>query len=230
MWSAVGFDAAETLFYNRGLAEQLADWDRGGQPELEQATVARAVQAVGGRGLWPEDSAGYAERLARWSEFYRTVFVEAGLPPTEAAERGARCGQLVADPRQYALFDDVPPVLDRLAASGVPVCVISNFDPLIWDILDRLALRDRFRVVVTSWDVGSYKPDPRIFEVALERMRVSPQSMLYVGDSPYADVGGARAARMPALLLDRTDRHPTFDGPRITDLGKLPDWLETAGC
>jgi YjjG family noncanonical pyrimidine nucleotidase len=49
------------------------------------------------------------------------------------------------------------------------------------------ALGGAFRVVVTSEKAGIAKPDPRILELALRRLRVEPSQALYVGDDPHVD-------------------------------------------
>jgi putative hydrolase of the HAD superfamily len=229
MSDVVAFDAADTLFHNRALAQLYADWARSADPRLQPEQLDRAIGVVGGRGLWPEDSATTDERLDRWFEFYRLVLAEAGFGPAEGRVRARACAATVVDPAGYALFDDVPPVLDALDARGMPMAVVSNFDALLGPILDAVGLRDRFRVVVSSYDVGCYKPDPLIFHTAAQRLGVPPAAVLFVGDSPYSDIGGATAAGMAAVLVDRSAAHPDFPGPRITRLTELPPWLDAAG-
>ncbi|MFC0003446.1 HAD family hydrolase [Micromonospora siamensis] len=219
--AAVLFDAADTLFHNRGLADLFDGWERDGDPRLTRACLDAAIRTVGGRGLWPADSATGSQRRAAWTDFYRLAFLEAGHPPPAAAAYAADCAGQVVDPAAYRLFGDVPEVLDALDAQGLPLGIVSNFDPLIWPILDRLDLRRRFGAIVTSYDAGCYKPDPRIFRIATDRLGVPAEDVLFVGDSPYSDVGGAAAAGMTAVLVDRTGAHPDFAGPRVTDLRAL---------
>ncbi|SCF00312.1 HAD family hydrolase [Micromonospora mirobrigensis] len=218
---AVLFDAADTLFHNRGLAELFDGWERAGDPKLTRTWLDAAIRTVGGRGLWPADSATGRERRAAWTDFYRLAFLEGGHPPPAAAAYAAECAGQVVDPAAYRLFADVPEVLDALDSRGLPLGIVSNFDPLIWPILDRLDLRRRFGAIVTSYDVGCYKPDPRIFRIATDRLGVPTGDVLFVGDSPYSDVGGAAAAGMAAVLVDRTGAYPDFAGPRVTDLRAL---------
>jgi len=46
------------------------------------------------------------------------------------------------------------------------------------------------------------KPDPRLFEIALERARADRAATIHCGDIYHIDVVGARAAGLPAVLLD----------------------------
>ena len=104
-------------------------------------------------------------------------------------------------------FEPLPGAVDavlELERLGLRLAVVSNWDVALREHLEELALADHFATVVTSAEAGAPKPEPRIFELALERLRVRPERALHVGDSP-ADEEGARAAGMafaPAPLAD----------------------------
>jgi len=81
-----------------------------------------------------------------------------------------------------------------------------------------------FETVVTSEGCGYAKPDPRILQVALDEMRVSPRHAVYVGDDPAVDGAAARAAGVPFVWMDRGDpvrgRRPRR---RVTSLAELAE-------
>jgi putative hydrolase of the HAD superfamily len=52
-----------------------------------------------------------------------------------------------------------------------------------------------FSAIVTTAEAGAPKPEPGVFRLALERLRVEPARALHVGDEP-GDESGARAAGM----------------------------------
>jgi putative hydrolase of the HAD superfamily len=83
--------------------------------------------------------------------------------------------------------------LDALRARGLRLAVVSNWDVELPEILAELGLAAYFDAVVTSAEAGAAKPDPRVFELALERLATAAQHALHVGDSP-ADEEGARSA------------------------------------
>ncbi len=85
--------------------------------------------------------------------------------------------------------------LQRLAASGLDLAVVANWDCSLPHHLERLGLAPLFRVVVTSARAGVPKPDPAPFRLALEELGVEPARALHVGDEP-ADREGARRAGM----------------------------------
>ena len=79
-------------------------------------------------------------------------------------------------------------------------------------------------MIVTAAAVGAAKPDPRPFQVALERLGIDAAACLHVGDDPVTDIAGARAAGLSAVLLDRSGRAPDSLG----DLAELAGRLELA--
>lgn len=119
--------------------------------------------------------------------------------------------------------------LRALQAAGVPVGVVSNASGQIADVLARSGVCQQgpgphtpVRVIIDSHVVGVAKPDPRIFDFALEHFDgVSRDRIAYVGDSVTMDVGGARAAGLHPILLDPFGDHPDADFDRITSLLEL---------
>jgi 2-haloalkanoic acid dehalogenase type II len=94
--------------------------------------------------------------------------------------------------------------------------------------IERAGLAPRFEAIVISEEVGLLKPDPAIFERALEALGVDAAAALYVGDNRAHDVAGAAAAGMRAVWLDR-DGDP-FDDEHSPDaviatLDELPPLL-----
>ena len=67
-----------------------------------------------------------------------------------------------------------------------------------------------------------FKPDPAGFRYTAEMLGVEPGEAVYVGDRPEVDLAGARAAGMPAVLVDRTGKVDLpEDAPVISDLRAL---------
>jgi HAD superfamily hydrolase (TIGR01509 family) len=114
-------------------------------------------------------------------------------------------------------------VLDRLRAMGVKLVVVSNANGKLKVLFERLDLARRFDVLLDSHEEGVEKPDPRFFEIALERSGARRGETLHVGDLYHVDVQGARSAGLDAVLLDTADLYAGFDCRRIRSLGELPD-------
>jgi len=85
-----------------------------------------------------------------------------------------------------------------------------------------------FETVVTSEACGVAKPDPRILELALDRLGLAAREAVYVGDDPAVDHAAARGAGMPFVWVDRG--RPLARGlrpprRRVTHLGEVPELL-----
>jgi HAD superfamily hydrolase (TIGR01509 family) len=107
---------------------------------------------------------------------------------------------LIAD--GWALYADTLPVLRALKTAGVPVALVSNIGFDIRPIGGALGFDDLLDAYVLSYEVGRCKPDPAIFYKACAALRVDPEAVLMVGDSP-ADAGAA-AAGCTVLVLPQS--------------------------
>ena len=97
--------------------------------------------------------------------------------------------------------------------SGLRTAVISNSNGTVADILRTLGLARHLDFVIDSSQVGVEKPDPRIFQIALDRAGLQPQEAAYVGDLYSIDVLGSRAAGLYAILMDPGRCWPPKDCP-----------------
>lgn len=125
------------------------------------------------------------------------------------------------DAARWRAYDDVRPAFERLRDAGLGVGLISNWDRRLGGLIDGLGLGDLVSLVVSSAEVGLHKPDPRIFELACERLGVEPGEAAHVGDHQYADVVGAQSVGMTAVLIDRHDGAQPDHEPFIRSLGEL---------
>lgn len=122
--------------------------------------------------------------------------------------------------------DGVIESLRSLHEAGIQLGIVSNSEGTIRALLTDLGLVDLFQTIVDSWVEGVTKPDPRIFQLALDRLGgMAPSEAVMVGDSYPADVLGARAAGIPAVLLDPWDFHPEADAPRFPTFAAFTDAL-----
>jgi putative hydrolase of the HAD superfamily len=154
------------------------------------------------------------------------ALVEAcGLEPEPAFVR--RITGLVAshlDGRVH-LYDDALPTLRELRARGVRTAVVSNCDHFAGPLVRELGLRDEVDALVLSFEVGSHKPDARIYEVALEALGASPERAVFVDDQPWY-LDGAAALGIATRYIRRA-REP-WEGhrdpgphPTISSLAEL---------
>jgi putative hydrolase of the HAD superfamily len=137
---------------------------------------------------------------AAWFDLVRATFGPGAVLPPEFFPA---VYERFAEPDVWRVFDDVWPALDALAARGVRLAVISNWDERLEPLLRRLELHRRFETVVVSCAVGATKPAPAIFQQALRRLGLPAGAVLHVGDGEREDWAGARGAGLTAVLLQR---------------------------
>lgn len=137
----------------------------------------------------------------------------------------------------FQVFDDVrndvelfPDVLAELEIlfSRFTVVAVTNGN----SNLETIGIRHLFHGVVTAVGAGAAKPDPQIFDVAVEQAGVKPHEILHVGDHPETDIDGARQAGMRTAWINRkNEQWPTaLDAPDavVTDMIELRELLEAA--
>jgi putative hydrolase of the HAD superfamily len=103
------------------------------------------------------------------------------------------------------------------------ISVCSQDVPEVWDETPLAGMLDE---TVFSCDVGVSKPDPRIYEIACERLGVAPVECLFVGDGANDELPGAERAGMTALQLRAPGEALTPDGeawpgPAIESLSEV---------
>ncbi|MEJ3746458.1 HAD family hydrolase [Actinomycetes bacterium KLBMP 9797] len=129
----------------------------------------------------------------------------------------------------YRLFSDVRGLFATTARLRIPVALVTNGPSDVQrDKLRVLDIEHALDAVLVSGEVGVAKPDPALFAVALERIGVESHAAWHVGDGLTNDVGGARAAGLVAVWLNRLSRRTPVDNRRpdlevasLTELSEL---------
>jgi putative hydrolase of the HAD superfamily len=104
---------------------------------------------------------------------------------------------------RFDAYPDAVPALRELRERGLRLVAVSNWDCSLPAVLERCGLGELLDGAVSSAVAGARKPDPSIFEPALELARCGPEQAIHVGDTAAEDVVGARAAGIRSLLIDR---------------------------
>ena len=211
------FDVGNTLLFpNR--AKMLAPVSSDRHPTLEQwqALERRTKQKI--------DQGMQSGRVDHgfWWTFHTYLLEDLG------EDMGVR-NALVEKTRNSANWDQIlRGTRDALVRIGqnFRIAVISNADGGIGRVLSRCGIADCFESVTDSGIVGVEKPHPKIFEAALEAMRVRPDESLYVGDVYSVDYVGARNAGMQAVLFDVAGAYRDRKLPRVESMEQLETSLK----
>lgn len=123
-----------------------------------------------------------------------------------------------------------PEGLRALAATGVRLGIVSNADGTVEQQLRDFGIVHvgpgpgvEVECVIDSTVVNISKPDPRIFDLALDAMGVEPADVWYVGDMPAFDVVGARNAGIRPFVMDPYQLHLDADYERVASLSEVAE-------
>ena len=155
--------------------------------------------------------------------YFDLILEEAGVTPdTRTREALAELHLYHQQSNLWELLpDDVLPALRELRALGLQLVVVSNANGTVEALARRLGITECVGCVLDSFVEKVEKPDPRFFEIALERSGARRESTIHVGDLYEVDVVGARAAGITPVLLDAADLYPDADCRRVRTLAEL---------
>ncbi len=159
---------------------------------------------------------------AAYEHFFRGWMRAAGIPEEEFRECAEKFGAIH---REATLWRVVRPgtfeALEAFKSAGYRLAIVSNAEGQVEADARRFGLAPYFDVIIDSHVVGVAKPDPRIFQIVLERLGVAPDEVRFAGDIYSIDVEGARAAGIEARLIDCHQRYTWVDHEKIRHIGEL---------
>ena len=219
-YEALFFDAGHTLLKctnptEVGWANSLAGM---GGPSAE-ALSAALEEVLGERETPLVDGQSLEAHQVEWSRIYRQAL--------EAADFNGDIGaaiEIMWDVwlyRSWAPYPEVPAVLATLRENGTKLAVVSNWSPTLELTLDHLNLTQYFDAVVCSASVGCAKPATAIFDHAVERISVSRDRVLHIGDNYDADVLGAQTAGLDAAWVLRAAKASNNYKPTMRSLNEV---------
>jgi putative hydrolase of the HAD superfamily len=166
-----------------------------------------------------------------WLWFWNQMASFAGLPPLDEAA----VGRIMESNRERSLWDQTTDEVRGLLAhlhGRYKLGVVSNSDGSVAAKLADIGLARWFTapssvsaldspVIVDSHVVGISKPDPAIFQFALQPLGSDPAHTVYIGDSYALDVLGARRAGLHPILFDPQGWNAHRDVDRVARLVEL---------
>lgn len=158
-----------------------------------------------------------------WHLYYTRLLSELRLTHEQI------CPDLVSRTRMSQNWCDIRPgtreILLRLR-QRYPLGVISNADGKIAEVLTQCGIADCFESIIDSGIIGVEKPDPTIFQAALDSLGARPEESLYIGDVYSVDYLGATRVGMRSLLFDVTGTYINRGLPRVDSLQELEAQLQ----
>jgi len=214
----LSFDCYGTLIdWERGIGTELERWARRHDCDTPAAELVELVGSI-------ESSVQQEHPEMRYPDVLATVLQRVGdrlgveVRPIEAAEFGASVGR-------WPAFPDSADALARLSRR-FRLVVLSNIDRDSFAASnERLGVE--FDLVVTAEDVGSYKPDPRNFDVLIDSLAtidLEREELVHVAQSLYHDHEPARRIGLRTVWIDRRHDQEGFGGTPPPSGAVQPDW------
>ncbi len=226
--------AIETVFLDAGGVLVFPNWNRVSRTlaahgvQVSADALARA-EPIAKKSIDVADTITTTNDHGRGWLYFNLILEQAGVPASPAIDRAlAELYEYHAAENLWEFVPpDVEPALVRLRALGLRLVVVSNANGRLRRLFARVGLADQVDVLLDSSEEGVEKPDPKLFEIALQRSRGRPETTVHVGDLYHVDVVGARAAGLGAVLFDAAGLYAGCDCPRIRALGELAALVST---
>jgi putative hydrolase of the HAD superfamily len=188
MWSSALIDILDEFEPGHGIdTEQIRPFLKNGFPWHE-----------------PEKYHHHLSTPEAWWSNIEAMFIRAycgvGLSKTRAEQLAPLAHQRYIDPETHILFNDTIPALEALIKLGWKHIILSNHVPELPEIVKALPLSQFISHCITSAITGWEKPNSEAFRIALATAG-NPDKVWMIGDSLDADVRGAEAAGIPAILV-----------------------------
>ena len=162
-----------------------------------------------------------------WSNYYRHLLAAVGVNGDLDGHAAAMMDRAANLSFTYYCPEAGCRTLTELRNRGYQLGLITNRDSVegFHKVLDKVDLWPYFDLILASGEVGIRKPEPGIFDVALERLGSRPEEAFYVGDNYWADVVGAERAGLTPVLLDPDHLFPEAACLVLKQIDELLEWL-----
>ena len=150
----------------------------------------------------------------------------AGFAPQEAQARAAQAFQVFMRARhEVELFEHAFDMLKQLRTQGLTIGALSNGNADV----SLTGIGELFDFQFNADSVGSAKPDPLMFQRALEHTGLRPEQVVHIGDHPINDVRAAREVGCWTVWVNLEGQHwpqPAQADERVDSLAQIPAALE----
>jgi len=182
----------------------------GGQP-----THGISVDAIRAslRGAFPwhrhQEQHPHPGDAERWWENIEALIADAlrgiGVAAGESTRVAAAVRSRFVDPSiGWEAFGDAQQALEATAAAGWTNAILSNHVPELPALVAGVGLSTHVDRIFSSAQIGWEKPNPRVFRHALNAYG-NPREVWMIGDNPIADIAGAEAVGLRAILVHGAD-------------------------
>lgn len=145
--------------------------------------------------------------------------------------KAATCSELIDHWQGWIPHNSMPmeglyDCLDELKAAGYRLALVTNGSRMSQrGKIQRLALEPYFDVCIVSEEMGVSKPEPAIFQKAVDAMKCLPEQAVFVGDHPVNDYQGSQDCGITPVWFEGSHEWPHTEPAEysVKKLSELPD-------
>ncbi|MFC3561590.1 YjjG family noncanonical pyrimidine nucleotidase [Pedobacter jamesrossensis] len=160
--------------------------------------------------LWADYHLGKITKEFLRAERFSKTFIQLGIHP-DAVPHEFEDDYVNISPTKTNLFDGAENVLAYLQQRYTLHIISNGFKETTLTKMDLSRLNPYFTNVIISEDVGVNKPNPVIFEYALDKAKASKEESIMIGDSLEADIYGALGFGIEAIFFNPTKKEKPED-------------------
>jgi putative hydrolase of the HAD superfamily len=153
---------------------------------------------------------------------FEEAFVGCRLPPDKARALAGKVRSVYTDIAEWRLYEDTREVLTELLEEGWTHAILSNHVPELPSLIDGLGLGSLIHRIVNSAETGFEKPHPLAFQAVVAALE-DPGAIWMIGDNINADVLGAEAVGLRAILVRNNDPRASRRAESLRDVRKFLD-------
>lgn len=127
--------------------------------------------------------------------------------------------------RHHQPYHDTLDVIEHFGGNYKLGMLSNTYQTSFAALRKEFKLDERFDVVMPSYEEGMIKPDPKLFELLLQKLGTTAADTIMVGDSYRDDIQAAEAVGITGILIDRHNRYPKVS-PRIKELSELKQLIK----
>ena len=165
-----------------------------------------------------------------YAQFNAEILMRSGIPRNDkvlAVTIGKEIFDTVfTDYNRWRTFTNVEKFLGLLKKQGKKMAVVENWDNRLTNFIKKWRLDSYFEFILPGGGLNLRKPDPRIFELALQRAHAKPETTIHIGDVYVDDILGAKKAGITPLLFDVTRRFMKEDCLKFYSYQELIDGIK----
>ena len=184
------------------VSRRVGELEPGLEPQqLQQANLA--VWTSNRHRYMTELWEGTMDTFSLGEEVWERALLRCGIRSRSIARAAARI-HADLEVRIFKLYEDAQAAVEALRGAGVRMALVTNGpSQLQRRKIEILGIAPWFESVLISAEVGSSKPEPGIYALALESLEAEPGNTWFVGDNLFTDIAGANNAGMVSVWVNR---------------------------